>query len=305
MEGNPIDTFGRWFADGGADVPGGSDGAGGLNPGQQAVFSLLQKQFQNFEGRLSGDDKARVGAHREILFNLEQRLSVPRVACASPTLGDTSGQSRAEQYAADWRSFADMTVAAFGCGLTRVATFEFDLIPPEAYGLSPDAQIHHEYEHNSDPLSYYGGRDGNTAAEAGMIARCKYQSGLVNYLVDRLSKIPEEGGTMLDNTIVVYQADLANGNHGMEFCPFVLFGGGSGAFTPGRYIKYPQSNPNVWGRNWSNERTGEPHSKLHVSLLRAMGLDIDYLHAPEIDGEVPHANEAGKIDMTGPLPRLL
>ena len=99
----------------------------------------------------------------------------------------------------------------------------FEDIPPEAYGLA-DAEIHHEYEHKSDPISYYRpGAKGNLEAEEGMIKRNIYQSNVSLVCCSVYGQIPEGSGSMLDNTLVVYVSDLANGNHGMEFCPCIGF----------------------------------------------------------------------------------
>jgi hypothetical protein len=273
---------------------------------ERAVFQRLQSQYSSLGSRLSGLDRTRIDTHRELLHELDMRLSRPRTACEAPMVPSIEGLSRAEAYESDWNAFADMVAAGFGCGITRVASLSLNGIPPEAYGLAPDAEIHHEYEHRSDPLDYYDpDSPGNVDAEEGMIQRHLFQARLVERLVNRLDQLPDvDGNTVLDNTMVVYVSELANGNHGSEYCPFLVFGGGSGALRTGRYLKYPQNNPNPWGRNYSNEYTGTPHNRLYIAILRAMGLDIDYIHAPSIEGSVPHRGIEGTIDMSGPLDRL-
>lgn len=275
---------------------------------EREVFRRLQQQYSDLSGRMSGFDRMRLETHRELLHELDMRLARPRVACEAPDVPSVDGLDRAAAYESDWNAFADMIAAGFGCGITRVASISLRRIPPEAYGLPADTDIHHDYEHNSDPRDFYGPEGeagGNAGAEEGMIQRQLFQARLVERLVNRLDQLPEADGSVLDNTIVLYVSELANGNHGSEYCPFLVFGGGnSNQLRTGRYLKYRQDNPNPWNRNYSNEHTGTPHSHLYVSLLRAMGMDIDYIHAPSIDGSVPHAGINGTVDMSGPLPRL-
>lgn len=297
-EGNPNSVFSRLF--GGIDTGGDDE----RRLAERAVFQQLQSQYSDVASRMSGFDKMRIEAHRELLYELDTRLSRPRVACEAPTVGSIAGLDRPAAFESDFNAFADMIAAGFGCGLTRVATLGLVDVPPEAYGLPAATNIHHEYEHKSDPISYYAPGGGNVAAEEGMIQRHLFQARLVERLVRRLDSLPEGDGTVLDNTMVVYISELANGNHGSEYCPFIVFGGGAGALRTGRYIKYPHDNPNPWNRNYANEYTGTSHSRLYLALLRAMGMDIPYIHAPTIPGVVPHAGISGTVDMATSLDRL-
>ena len=305
-EGVPNAVFSRLF--GGIDPSEPNPDEERRAMAERAVFARLQQQYGDMAARMRGADRMRLESHRDLLSELDQRLGRPRVACSSPDVTSAQGLGRAEAYEADWNSFADMIVAGFGCGLTRVASLSLNEIPPEAYGLPADVSIHHEYEHPSDPLYFYGpaGEGGGDArAEEGMIQRNIYQARLVERLINRLDQVPDMDGTLLDNTIVVYVSELGNGNHSPEYCPFLVFGGGNtGALRPGRYLKYPQNNPNPWHRNFLNEYTGTPHSRLYVALLQAMGMDIDFLHAPSIDGSVPGLGIRTSINMSGPLERL-
>lgn len=274
---------------------------------QRAMFAQLQRHYGDLASRTSGLDRSRLEAHRMLLSELDARLAAPRPTCEGPLVSPVGGLDRAAAYESDWNAFADIMVAGFACGLSRVGSISLKDIPPEAYGLPPETDIHHDYEHNSDPLSYYTEEGGMVAAEEGMIQRQLFQARLVARLVQRMDQIPDlGGGTVLDNTIVLYVSELANGNHGSEYCPFLVFGGGAIGLRTGRYLKYPQDLPNPWSRNYFNEHTGTPHSRLYIGLLQRLGLDVEYLHEPSIVGTVPHLTDTEEtvIDMSTPLPRL-
>ena len=66
--------------------------------------------------------------------------------------------------------------------------------------------------------------DGNptpewAAAEEGMVKRNVWQAEQVAKIVDVLRAVPEDGGSMLDNTLIVYVSELSHGGHGHEHVP--------------------------------------------------------------------------------------
>jgi len=296
-EGDPAMAFTRLF--GGLEDDGGDEEA--RLAAQAEVFRRLDGRFADLSSRMGTRDQVVLDAHRANLASLSELLARPRATCEPPTLSLMDGD-RAEQIISDTHAFQDIIASAFGCGLTRVASLRID-VPPEAYGAPDSADIHHDYEHPSDPGAIVQGDEAALRGEALMTDRNVLQSQIAARMISRLESIPEGEGSLLDNTIVLYVSELAHGNHGSENFPFVTFGG-AGAFETGRYLKYPHRNPNPWNRNYRNEWTGVPHSGLYISLLRAMGMDIDYIHAPSIDGSVPHESVSGTIDMSGPLERL-
>ena len=84
----------------------------------------------------------------------------------------------------------------------------------------------------------------------------------VAYLLGRMKSIVEpNGGTLLDNSMIVYGASLGDGNeHDANDLPTLLAGRGGGTITTGRFIE-----------------NAEPTdlSGLHLSLLQRMGVQID------------------------------
>jgi hypothetical protein len=308
-QANPDEAFQFLFGDAEPSEPSPFDDA------QDLVLSMSVEQFDRLIPRLGQADRAKLEAHRQMLSDLRLGLTTPFDCGAVPMPGSIEGMARAEQYEADIASFATLIGAAFACGMSRVGTLGLVQIPPEAYGLPASASIHHEYEHESSPFqgfhqsSPFEGPTGTTElwnnAYEGMVLRNIWQSEQVARVLDILRDIPEDGGSLLDNTLVVYVSELSHGSHGTEHYPILLFGGFAGGVTPGRYIKYAQNNPNPWHRNYYNEWTGTPHSKLYISILQGMGMDIDYLEAPSVPGSVPHLGIDGTVDLSGPLPRLL
>ena len=84
----------------------------------------------------------------------------------------------------------------------------------------------------------------------------------VAYLLGRMKAIREpDGGTLLDNSMIVYGASLGDGNeHDEHDLPVLLAGRGAGSIWSGRFIEYSEPT------NLAN---------LHLSLLQRMGLEIN------------------------------
>lgn len=298
----PSEGYQRFF--GGLSSGGGGGGeqdtSDPLTDNAGYSLELAMRQFDEITPRLSGTDKAKLEAHRELLEGIRRRMGTT-ISCDGierPSIGGRGSENWRQKILA----YAEMAAAGFACGVSRVATIGGFMAPNDTYGLDPSASVHQEYEHKTDPSQGYtlSGSQLDTWTEKTdlMTARNVAQMELLASVIDVLKAVPN----LLDNTLVVYQSELAHGNHGFEFHPTVMFGAGAGIVTPGRYIKYPTNQPRPsapYGFDTHiNTFGGLPHSRLLVSILQGFGLDTQYLGAPELQGYT------GPIDNTGPLPRL-
>jgi len=76
------------------------------------------------------------------------------------------------------------------------------------------------------------------------------------YLLSQLAARPEDNGTMLDHSLVLYCTEVCDGNtHGHDDMPFILAGGGSGRIRTGRLFDYGYRR----------------HADLLLSIAHAMG----------------------------------
>jgi len=298
-ETDPRQAFDRFFGNLSMGDP--------LADNASVSLQLALREFDALAPRMSGDDRAKLEAHREMLATLDQRLGLA-VSCDSTLLpDDSSALSPAERYVADLEAFGRLIAAGLACGISRVATLGSLVPPPELYGLPSSASIHHEYEHPTDPVAYFEGNydDAYLEKEEAMVRRNEFQLTQLANFIDVLKATPDGDGTLLDTTLVVYLSEISHGNHGHEFYPSLLFGSGGGIVTPGRYIKYAQNNPNPFGRNYRNEYTGTAHSKLLISILQGFGIAIDDFGTPSVTGEAPHVpNSQATVELGGPLARL-
>jgi hypothetical protein len=81
------------------------------------------------------------------------------------------------------------------------------------------------------------------------------------YLLDGLAAIPEGDGNLLDQCLVYFSSEIADGNAHRHFdLPVIVAGGGGGASSPGRHIELSQETP---------------MANLFMSMLAAQGVTVD------------------------------
>ena len=108
----------------------------------------------------------------------------------------------------------------------------------------------------------------------------------------------------MDNTLIVWGSELADGWHGYRhYCPIII--GGSWHFKTGRYMYWPHETPiqvlvpaGVSPTGLSTA-SGKPHQHLLVSMAQAMGLSHDHIGIEHVQGQF-----GDWVSCAGPLPNL-
>ncbi len=89
----------------------------------------------------------------------------------------------------------------------------------------------------------------------------------VGYLFGKMNDVIEPDGTLLDNSLGVYNNDAGNGgDHDHENLPVIVVGSARGKLPTGRHFAFPINTP---------------CSGLYVSLLNAMGVDAQTFGAKQ------------------------
>ena len=88
----------------------------------------------------------------------------------------------------------------------------------------------------------------------------QYNCEMLVKLIKSLEAIPEDSGTMMDHTLIVYTSNNADKQHtDGSVWPFVLLGNGGGRFSTGRYTHI----------------ASRPINDLYTTLLRGAGTQVD------------------------------
>ncbi len=189
----------------------------------------------------------------------------------------------------------DIATAALSAGLTNVVTITSGLggLSPNYKGFSNMGQ-HSAGHGNPDPELGVRGTEIVRRAHRFMAERTAD-------LMTRLESIPEGGGTMLDNTLVVFMSDSAERqhSHGTQW-PVVLMGSLGGQLKTGQLVSFPMLAKTVENDYGESRETGTGYptnptlNRLFCTLLHAAG-------APRENFNLLTPN----LDQNGPLAELL
>lgn len=290
-DNDPRGAFGRLFPSQGGDD---EDDADRVRKGQASVLDLVQQQYTDLLPRLSGDDRAKLELHRDLIRGAEERVrALENFQCTRPSEPDLVDDfSNVGHYESRFDAFVDITAAALACDLTRVVTIQMSQLRNDHLGISGD--VHADFAHNSETnaqsievMSHYG----------------EVHAEHFRRLLVALDSVPEEGGTLLDNCAVLWCSELATGTHKYNIWPAVVAGGAGGALRTGRYLRFKPSTPNANPNpNFSGVEPviGLPHNRLLTTLAQAVGANIDSVGETELV-----TTEGQRVDCKAPIDELL
>jgi hypothetical protein len=243
---DPWQMFTRMFAN--ADLT--SAQLTQLTAERKSVIDFLKDDIGRLKARISTSDKVRLDAHLTGIAGLEQQLNNAAASCKAPMLPAKMDSGALANFATIGQLQTDLMVLAHSCNLTRVSTFMWS--NADSWQYFPFAGVNEEHH----TLSHSG--DNDAAATEKLIKINVWHAQQVAYLLDKLAAAADvNGGTVLDNTLVLWGNELGIGNsHTYKDIPWVLVGGG-GYFKTGRYLQYKD----------------QPHNNLLVSVCNAMGMD--------------------------------
>lgn len=145
----------------------------------------------------------------------------------------------------------DLIALAFWTDSTRVSTFMFgNAVSGKNFSFLDGVQgAHHEISHHKDD-----------AKQLDMYAKINaWHTAQYAYLLNQLKAMKEGGGTVLDNSMVLFGSAIRDGNqHNPHNIPVVLAGKGGGAIQTGRHLVYDNDTP---------------LANLYVAMLKAMGVN--------------------------------
>lgn len=281
-ESNPLRVYERLF--GLSDNQSNSNDL--LAQAQSSLLSQVAERHDALAKRLSGEDRQKLELHRDLVRDLETRVTgLAGLSCESLLPSPTGS----ENYEETFEAMAHMVVSAFSCDLTRVASLHMAELPIDLVVPGYSGSLHDELAHAVwvDPYAAQVMTD-YTAIHAAQFAR----------VLELLDSIPEGNGSMLDNTLCLWVSELGDPTHGFEKWAAVMAGGQ--AFQMGRYLHFPSDTP-FEGWNWDGTlpAMGRPHQQLLTSILQAFGMSDNAVGTESVTGI-----DGVSIDCTGPLPGL-
>ncbi len=164
-------------------------------------------------------------------------------------------------------------------GLSNGVTIRLDNLEHVYHGLGLTDQNVHAIGHGT-------GSNGRSSGECRDVIR-SYHIKLMAGLAEKLRRVPEGDGTMLDNTMIVYLSDAGEAHHGaLHEWPFLVLGGCGGRLNiPGNYIRMPDYGQSGHGTI----------GNFYTSILNAYGDPVEHFGDPDFELERQGVPQRGAV----------
>ena len=252
-EASPMTAFQNYFG----------SGLMGMTPAQiaqaaaenKSVLDYAAKGLTGLQARIPKSQMSKVATGLDAIRQLEMNLTSSASmagSCAPPMfagapLSTSTSQVDSQTYPV-WKQQKEIIKTMFQCDLTRVITFTF------GYGNS---SIHFQNVLKDPELAgKYKDTNGNLINNSSGVHDISHNQGgnpdsaqyiIDKYYCDRTAELLAEmaatpdigGGSLLDNTLVVFWNECSNGNaHGAVDMPVLLFGGKFLKLNGGSYVQF-------------------------------------------------------------------
>ncbi|RYD28722.1 MAG: DUF1552 domain-containing protein, partial [Verrucomicrobiaceae bacterium] len=217
----------------------------------KSVLDFVMEDAKALKRDLGYTDNQKLDEYLTSVRDIERRLgNADKFAREMPDYVKPTGIPAT--YKEHIRLMFDLQALAFQTDSTRISTF---LLAHDGSNRSfPDIGVpdaHHGISHHQgDP------------EKLEKIARIdEFYSGELAYFLAKLKAIPEGGGSLLDNCMIVYGGGISDPDaHSHDDLPVILAGGGGGTLKRGCHLRLSG---------------GQPMCNLYVSMMSRMGLKMD------------------------------
>lgn len=242
---------------------------------RKRVLDLVSSDLDSMKGQLPQSDRAKMEAHIEAVRSLEHSLttgtgSASNSKCQKFDLGKPIDPWQNENIPAIGKLQIDLLVMALACDLTRIGTVQFGRAGAahRFTWLGKEFNVDPEVSKFCQAKGFHAvaHRESDAKERAKLVRIHTWYAEQFAYLLEKLASIPEAGGTMLDNTVVVWLNELGTGgDHSHKQIPWVIAGNAGGFLKTGQLVSFP----------------GEAHNRLLLTLCHAMGVDVDVFGDPD------------------------
>ncbi len=233
----------------------------------KSVLDELVEDFKKVSSVVSAEDRRLLEEHAALVRELETELAADKgkdMGHAVPEI-EPGVREENDNIPKISKMNIELLINSFLGDFTRIATLQYTNSVGGARMRWLDVdEGHHELSHEPDS---------NEKVQAKLTRINKWYAEQMAYLARRLAETPEPGGggSMLDNTLIVWTNELGKGNsHTLDNIPFVLVGNGLD-FKMGRSLKYKRT----------------PHNRLLMAFAHGFGHNIERFGNPDHCGQGP------------------
>ena len=233
METNPRAVFERLFGE-----PGGAGQRLARLKKQRSILDSISEDAKDLERALGPRDRARLGDYLDNVREIERRIQRSEARGAAEVTTPDAPIGTPDSFEEHVGLMFDLAAAAFEADVTRVFAFMMSReLSQRTYPQIGVGEQHHSVSHHLN----------NPDKMAQVVKINTYYVGMYARFLEKLRAAQDGDGSVLDHSLLVYGAGMADSNgHATDPLPMVLTGGGAGKGP--RHIQLPVRTPigNLW-----------------------------------------------------------
>jgi uncharacterized protein DUF1552 len=228
MESDPKKLFERLFGQGDT-----AQERKAIAKQYSSILDLVSQEASDLQRSLDGPDRARLGDYLESVREIERRVhKMEAQDLSSLDLPDVPVGPNFDQRL---NLMFDMIALAYQANLTRVFTF---MMAGEGSNVTYN---HIGVSDAFHPLSHH---QNDKAKKDRLIKIQTYHTQAFAKFLDKLAKMPDGDGSVLDHSILLYGSNMSNSNAHDEYpLPTIVVGGGTGKVKGNQHLRYPDKTP--------------------------------------------------------------
>jgi Protein of unknown function (DUF1552) len=234
----------------------------------RSILDWVTDSVNDLKRKLTPADQARLADYLDDVREIERRIQKVE---ASNTSGDPRELPDApvgvpDSFEEHVALMCDLQALALASDITRIFSFKWSRdVSNRVFKPSGSNTAFHTASHHLD-------RDERITDFQKINT---YHVSLLPHLLERLKSTPDQGGTLLDNTLVIYGSSMGNSNvHNHKRCPLILLGHAGGLLKGDMHVRAAD---------------GTPMANAMLALLQGLGAGIDTF-----------GDSAGVIDLNRP-----
>ena len=219
---------------------------------RRSVLDFITDEVADLQRQLDPTDRQRMDRYLDDIREIERRIQRVEARNLSSATRELPGSPAGvpDSFDEHVKLMFDLQVLAFETDITRV--FSFKLSRDATGRVYPESGVDRGFH----PTSHHGGREENIERFARLN---RYHVGLVPYFLDRLRRIEEGDGTLLDKAMIIYGSPMGDPNvHNHKRCPLFVVGGANGKLAGNLHLR---------------AASGTPMANVMLALIHRLGID--------------------------------
>ena len=229
QEGNPRAVFQKLFGHGDTDAE-----RAAILVETGSILDRVQGQAARLQASLGVSDRVVVSDYLDSVREIERRVQMASKADNSNLHIPEAPVGTPTDLTEHFKLMFDLMALAFQADITRVITFSMD------HEASMRTYTNLGIAEGFHPLSHHGNRQ---ASIDKLVQIQKYHTEVFATFIDRLLKVKEADGTVLDHSTILFGSNMSNSDrHNNDPLPSAILGHANGRIKGGQHLKYPQDS---------------------------------------------------------------